>query len=80
MLCRQHYSTMKLLALAACLALLCAVVNAAALTDREKSLIHSLADELRYHETGQGRAENVDEQGTFQLFDHGERNRKHGAI
>ena len=55
---------MKLLALAACVALLCAVVNAAALTDREKSLIQSLADELRYHETSGVAAENADKQGT----------------
>ena len=54
---------MKLLVLAGFTALLWAAVNAAALTNRERSLIQSLADELRYEETGKETAEHVNKQG-----------------
>ena len=60
---------MNLLVFAGWLALLCAVVSTAPLTDREKSTIQALADELHYHKTDKGTAGNTDKQGIL-LFDH----------
>ena len=54
---------MKSLAVVGFTALLCAVVNAAALTNREKSLIQSLADELRHEEARKVTAEHENKQG-----------------
>ena len=62
-------SIMNLLVFAGWLALLCAVVSTAPLTDREKSTIQALADELHYHKTDKGTAGNTDKQGNL-LFDH----------
>ena len=58
-----HTSIMNLLVFAGWLALLCAVVSTAPLTDREKSAIQSLADELR--KTDRGTAGNTDKQGNL---------------
>lgn len=56
-----------MLVIAGYIALLCAVVNAAALTDREKTLIEQLADELHYQETHKETPENAHEQGMYLL-------------
>ena len=54
---------MNLLVFAGWLALLCAVVSTAPLTDREKSAIQSLADELR--KTDRETAGTTDKQGNL---------------
>lgn len=53
---------MKLLMLAGHIALLCAVVNAAALTDKERNVLEQLADELHYQETNKEQPGYDDEQ------------------
>ena len=59
---------MKLLVLAGYIALLCAVVNAAALTEKERTLIEQLADELHYQETQKEAPEKAGEQGMYLLI------------